>query len=78
MTPIRLSAELLGSTFVAMNIGDGVALVETGTAEVEQDGRHYHVSVSVLGTDGNTSRWMLPDSYADELLAQGLAGSINL
>jgi hypothetical protein len=75
MTPIRVSAEFLGSTFVAMNIGDGISLVEVGSAEVEQDGRH--VTASVLGTDGNTSRWMLPDSY-DELLAKGLAGSINL
>ena len=76
----RLSAELIGMNFVAAYLGGPTGqcgLVGVGSAEVEECDGRWHVTAHVLGDDGYTSRYTMPDSFAEKYQAERLADSLN-
>jgi hypothetical protein len=74
---VKLMAELLGTNYVAVNLGRECGLVEIGSAVVEECDGRWHVSACVLEDDGVCRRWNMPDSFAHESEAQRLADSLN-
>jgi hypothetical protein len=78
MNAVRISGELIDTFFVAVHLGNGQhGLVEIGSAEVERDEQHYYVTASVLGEDGHTSRYAMPDAYQAGWQARRLADVLN-
>lgn len=76
--PVEVPAELIGTTFCVIHLGNEChALCEIGSADIEQDGRFFHVTASVLVADGSLHRWTMPDSFTDEEEAQELAAALN-